>query len=61
MRQIKYFSTGWNEIESIMNTWIKANIKTINIIYKLHINQEVLIDGTVCVNGFIDYETIGGK
>lgn len=58
MRQIKYFSEGWDTIEDAMNKWIKDNQKTINIIYNIHINSEVMFDD-ISVNGYIDYETIG--
>lgn len=61
MRQIKYFSESWNTIEASMNKWIRDNQKSINIIYNIHISKEWVIESSICVNGYIDYEPIGGK
>ena len=61
MRQIKYFSEMYCDMEDTMNKWLTENNKNINYIYRIHINAEMLYAGNVCVNGFIDYETIGGK
>ena len=58
MRQIKYFSSTFEKIESEINQWISDNQMKINQIYKVHINQEIEVEGVFCVNGFIDYESI---
>jgi hypothetical protein len=56
MRQIKYFSENFAEIDTKMNDWIVDNKHIINFIYKIHISREQFIDATAYVNGYIDYD-----
>jgi hypothetical protein len=51
---VKYFTEIFSNIEVRMNEWINDN-PDCNIL-TIHINQEQMIEGEICVNGYITYE-----
>jgi len=57
-KRIEYFSETWNKIQDAINSFIEKMSEKSNSfdIIKIHINRETLLEGYICVNGYILYQ-----